>query len=156
MINTNQYSMIIQPTQCDRIRASAIKYPKGAYIIADNLEGGYLGVFQSESPILMQRLFDAKMKKFPLCVEITVSGLWNHGADITENEYLCIHKINAIPEYDFLVPAMIEQVFEFARFYGYNKLVMPQNVYTQWDDKIPDIMGRFIANRGKAAYIAEV
>ena len=52
MINTNQYSMIVQLTQYDRDRASSVEYPED--IIADNLEGGYLDVFQSISPILVQ------------------------------------------------------------------------------------------------------
>lgn len=156
MINTNQYSMVVQPTQCDRIRASSVTYPEGTYIIADNLEGGYLGVFQSESPILVQRLFDAKMKDFPICAEIIVNNLWDHSSDTTENEYLCIHKISSIPDYDFLIPTMIGQVFEFARFYGYDRLVISKNIYMQWNDRMPDIMNRFIKDKSKAAYVAEV
>lgn len=149
MNNLKEYGLLVNPMQLMRIRKSEAQFQNGAYVIDDNIEMGYIRIFDFiGEPFTIQSLADVGTMEKYLVAEIIVNDLWGMGTDITSEEKLWVHKIRCNKGYESLVAPMITQVFFFAEFYGYEQIGMTKDTYDLWAKTAPEIMERFQYDRG--------
>lgn len=149
MKNIKEYGTLVNPMQLMRVKQSEVQFPTGSYILDNNIEMGYIRVFDTMGKTVpMQMLSDFKVENDYLCAEIIVNDIWNNNMDITEDPKLWIHEIKSYRGYEEWIGPMMEEIFAFADFYGFDEISMSKATYEQWEAVAPEIFSRFHLEKG--------
>lgn len=147
--NLKEYGVLINPMQLMRLKQSEIQFPTGSYILDNNIEMGYIRAFDTMGKTVpLQMLSDFRMQNDYLCSEIIVNDAWNTRIDITEDAKLWIHEIKAYKGYEEWIGPMLDEIFAFADFYGFDEISMSESTYNQWEVVAPEIFNRFHLEKG--------
>ena len=149
MNNLKEYGTLINPMQLMRLKQSEVQFPTGSYILDDNIEMGYIRVFDTMGKTVpVQMLSDFRVQNDNLCAEVIINDAWNTRMDITEDTKLWIHEIKAYKGYEEWIGPMMAEIFAFANFYGFDEISMSESTYNQWEVVDPEIFSRFHLEQG--------
>lgn len=147
--NLKEYGVLINPMQLMRLKQSEIQFPTGSYILDDNIEMGYIRVFDTMGKTVpMQMLSDFRTQNDCLCAEVIINDTWNTRTDITEDAKLWIYSIKSYKGYEEWIGPMLAEIFAFADFYGFDEISMNEATYKQWEAEAPEIFSRFHLEKG--------
>lgn len=72
--NLKEYGVLVNPMQLMRLKQSEVQFPTGSYVLDDNIEMGYIRVFDTMGKTVpMQMLSDFRTQNDYLCAEVIVN-----------------------------------------------------------------------------------